>query len=278
MTPPVSQRPKLREDDAVRLAAELFGLSATTARELPSERDQNFHLRGERGEFVLKVAGPSESDAVLDLQNRALAWIAGRDPTLPAPRVVGRSPDGRIRLLTYLPGTILADATPHDAALFFRAGNLLGRLDAALAGFAHPAAAGRDLVWNPDRASDVIARHAGAIADPARRALVSHFVGLSESNLRPMLRSLPRSVIHNDANDYNVLVGPPTASPGDRPITGILDFGDMVETWTVCELSVAVAYAIVRPGRPAGGGQACRRRLSRGAAALRCGARGALDR
>ncbi len=250
MPPPVFERPRLREEDAVRLAGDLFGVSASAARALPSERDQNFHLRTDRGELVLKVAGPSESDAVLDLQDRALAWIAGRDPSLPVPRLVAKSADGRTRLLTYLPGTILAEAAPRDPALLSRAGNLLGRLDVALAGFAHPAAAGRDLAWNPERAGDVIGRHAGAIADPARRELVGHFTRLFESSVRPRLPALPRSVIHNDANDYNLLVGAPTAAPGERPITGILDFGDMVEAWTVCELSVAVAYAIFGQADP----------------------------
>ncbi len=250
MLPPVSDRPRLREEDAVRLAADLFGFRAAAVRALPSERDQNFHLAGERGEFVLKVAGPSESDAVLDLQNRALAWIAARDPSLPVPRLVATSADGRTRLLTWLPGAILADASPRHPAVLERAGHLLGRLDVALSGFAHPAAVGRDFAWNPERATDIIARHAGAIADPARRDLVDGFVRLFESAVRPRLPELARSVIHNDGNDYNLLVGPPTPAPAERAITGILDFGDMVETWTVGELAVAVAYAVFGQADP----------------------------
>ena len=58
----------------------------------------------------------------------------------------------------------------------------------------------------------------------------------------PLSGQLPRGIIHNDANDYNVLVGDP--APAGRPVAGLLDFGDMVETWTVCELAVAIAYAI----------------------------------
>ena len=57
-------------------------------------------------------------------------------------------------------------------------------------------------------------------------------------------------MIHNDGNDYNLLVGPPTPAPAERAITGILDFGDMVETWTVGELAVAVAYAVFGQADP----------------------------
>ena len=66
--------------------------------------------------------------------------------------------------------------------------------------------------------------------------------------MAPSAGSLPRGVVHNDANDYNVLVGP--ASPHDRPIAGLLDFGDMVETWTVAEPAVAIAYAILGKSDP----------------------------
>ena len=234
----------LSVEDARRLARQLFDLDVSTVSELPSERDRNFRLETPRGAFVLKLAGPTESDGVLDLQNRALEWIAERAAELPVPRLVARSPDGRTRLLSYLPGTILAEARPRSPALLARVGGLLGRLDVALAGFRHSAAVGRDLMWDPARAPEIIERHRDAIADLARRELVARFEALYKSEVAPLLPGLPRSVIHNDANDYNILVGPPAERPEDRPVTGLLDFGDMVETWTVCELAVAVAYGI----------------------------------
>lgn len=246
---------RLNIDDAAALARRMYGLAAA-ARELPSERDQNFEITTERGTFVLKIAGTAERPEVLDLQNRALEWLAARAPDLPAPRLVPAS-DGRltveaggrlVRLLTFLPGTILADARPQSPAVLGAVGRFLGRLDRALEGFSHPAARDRDLLWNPDRALDVIAGNEGAIEDPARRALVAHFFTEHAQNAARLLASLPRGVIHNDANDYNVLLGDPT--PGDRPVSGILDFGDMVETWTVCEPAVAIAYAIFGKADP----------------------------
>ena len=46
------------------------------------------------------------------------------------------------------------------------------------------------------------------------------------------------SVIHNDANDHNVLV-----SDDRRAVSGLLDLGDAVWSVTVNELAVAAAYA-----------------------------------
>ncbi len=243
------------EGDAVRLAREFYGLAAT-ARPLPSERDQNFRLSSDRGEFVLKVSGEAERSEALDLQNRALAWLAERAPRLPLPRLVPASSgagiletDGRlVRLLTFLPGTILADAKPQPPRLLRSIGHFLGTLDRALEGFRHPAATGQDLVWNPGRALAVIAMHRSAIREASRRTLVDRFVDDYARIVEPLEPRLPTSVIHNDANDYNVLVGDPV--PGDRAIAGLLDFGDMLETWTVCEAAVAIAYAIFGKADP----------------------------
>ena len=58
------------------LAARHFGVTAS-ADPLPSERDQNFRIRTAAGDgFVLKIANETERREILDLQNRALTWLA----------------------------------------------------------------------------------------------------------------------------------------------------------------------------------------------------------
>ncbi len=76
-------------------------------------------------------------------------------------------------------------------ALLGAVGRFLGELDRALEGFAHPAASGRDLLWNPDRALEIIARHRDAIRDPARRALVDGFVDEHARTVAPLTGRLP---------------------------------------------------------------------------------------
>ena len=258
----VVSRALLRAEEALAVARDLFGLEATSIRELPSERDRNFHLAGPAGEFVLKLSGPEERPENLELQAAALGWIALRAPSLPLPRLRpaanGRSvvtvpeEDGAprlVRLLDYLPGRVFAEARPHAAGTLRRVGSLLGALDRALEGFAHPAAVGRDLPWNPERAGDVLASNAAAIEDPGHRGIVDRIARLRAERDRALAR-LPRSVIHDDANDWNVLVGEPTADPEERAVTGLLDFGDMLETWTVSEAAVAAAYAMLDSADP----------------------------
>src|SRR5699024_7009532 len=50
------------------------------------------------------------------------------------------------------------------------------------------------------------------------------------------LEHLPRSLIHNDANDNNLILD------ADDRLVGILDFGDMAHTWRIADLAVAGSY------------------------------------
>jgi len=117
----------------------------------------------------------------------------------------------------------------------------MGRLDAALAGFFHPAAE-RELKWDLARAG-WIRNSLHYVSDPERRKLVERLLNLYEAEVAPVLASLRRSVIHNDANDYNVLVGLTRREP--RQVASVIDFGDMLRTQTVGEVAVAAAYALL---------------------------------
>jgi 4-aminobutyrate aminotransferase-like enzyme/Ser/Thr protein kinase RdoA (MazF antagonist) len=253
---PVQPAQRFDVADAVRLAASHFGLHAV-ATPLPSERDQNFHLRAADGqEYVLKIAGAGEARAMLECQNAAMTQVAAHAPGLSALRVLP-SLSGEtivivteaegcshfVRLLTYLPGKPLAKIRPHTPELLHAIGAYLATLDQALALFDHPAAH-RDFHWDLQQAGEVIRRHAGAIPDPARRALLERLWPTFATETAPRLAALRKSVIHNDGNDYNVIVRPAQINTPAQ-IVGIIDFGDMVYSYTVAEVAVACAYAML---------------------------------
>jgi|SRR5579859_2032682 len=246
-------------DDASRIGLEFYGLHAV-AQPLPGERDRNFYLKTDAGrEYVLKIAPAEEPQALLEMQNQALAHLAARAPALLLPHVCA-TPAGEsiatitssvgaqhfARLLTYVPGRLFAEVRPHSAALLHSLGALLGKLDHALLDFSHPAAQ-RVLKWDLQHAG-WIREYLQHIAQPERRAIVEHFLALFETQTLPVLPALRKSVIHNDANDYNVLVG--AADAVDRKVISLVDFGDMTETYTVCELAIAAAYAMLGKADP----------------------------
>ena len=247
------------EDDAVRLARELYGLEAR-ARALPGEHDENFHLITADGrQLVLKVMHPARERSLVELQCAALRHLARTAPDLLLPRVVesltGRdvslaSTRGRlVWLLTFVPGTSLAEARPRSLDLLSSVGRLLGRLSAGLAAFSH-AGAERVLPWDLARAG-WIRGHEGAIGDSARRGLVLRVLQEFEEEVLPRLAGLRRSVIHGDANDWNVLVAVKRAV-GHEAVS-VIDFGDMHRGLSVAEPAVAAAYVLLGQADPLAG-------------------------
>src|SRR6266705_4376773 len=242
------------EAEAVRLARELYGLE-TSARALPGEYDDNFHLTSTDGHaFVLKVMHPAREHSFIDLQCQALRHLAQHAPRLPLPRVTPNrsgelfasiaAADGSTRLvwlLTFVNGTVLAEVRPHTPELLGDLGRFLGEMDAALQSFAH-AAVHRELKWDSSRAG-WIKDYIKHIADSKRRALVERFLALYEAEVVPVLPKLRRSVIYGDANDHNVLVNDPWPQP--RKIVGLIDFGDMHHGITASEAAIAAAYGIL---------------------------------
>jgi Ser/Thr protein kinase RdoA (MazF antagonist) len=92
----------------------------------------------------------------------------------------------------------------------------------------------------------VIAAHASAVTDPERASILAAW----RRRLEPTggaLAMLRQGVIHNDANDHNVLV----ADDASR-VTGLLDLGDAVWSVVVNELAVAAAYAALDARDPIG--------------------------
>ena len=215
-----------------------FGIRAS-ARKLPSERDRNFLLTDDSGQqFVLKVANTSESRAFLEAQNAVLDYLSERVSF--CQRLIGEIAEFEghfVRLVTYLPGVPMAEIKPHTAGLLQDLGQKLGQLSRALAGFDHPAVH-RDFHWDLANGNRVVNEYAPLIEDDHLRELVLKCRFEPETELR-------RSVIHGDANDYNVLV-----DPDSMTVSGLIDFGDMVYSYTVGDLAIALAYVVLGEGDP----------------------------
>jgi len=257
MTTAVPKAPRLTGDDAVRIASQHFGLEVS-ASFLPSERDQNFRLRTNSGaQFVLKIANAAETAEFLELQNQLIRFLAGRKIELEFPSLVPTragadiasvtAADSRkhyVRLLTWLDGVCLGEIKTHHPKLLASLGRGLAQMDATLAGFSHPAA-DRSFHWDLRQAG--AARDLIRLLPDDRRSLVEGFFAEWEQIDWSRLRS---SIIHNDANDYNILVRGATAAA--QSVSAILDYGDVVHSATVCNLAVALAYVMLDKPDPIG--------------------------
>lgn len=248
----VRSRPRVGIGEAREILTRVWGLEGRLE-PLPSERDRNFLVRvGGEPRFVLKVANVREDPLVLDLQHRAAERLLAGG--VPVPRVVPTA-DGRevaeegghlVRLLTYLPGRPMAELRTRAPALLRDLGRTCGRAAAALEGFAHPADR-RYLHWDVRHARRVIEACAPAVPEGERRELVLRTLARFRRETLPHLALARTGVVHDDANDHNVLVD----EAGER-VVGLLDSGDLVRTWVVNDAAVACAYAMLGQEDPLG--------------------------
>jgi len=231
--------------DALEAAFARYGLSGSAA-PLPSERDQNFLIVDpRRGKFVLKIANRDDSAELLDFQHEGMRRVAARGCGILVPRIVSSLAGADIetltsragaehctRVLTWIEGRVLAEQAPRGNALLESIGAAMAQVDLALAEFVHPAMH-RVLQWDL-RHAGIARAHAALLPETWRERVQTAFVRWEQLEWT----SLRSGVIHGDANDHNVLAEP------DR-MTGLLDFGDMVHSALVCDLAVALAYAML---------------------------------
>ncbi|MDH5354274.1 MAG: aminotransferase class III-fold pyridoxal phosphate-dependent enzyme [Gammaproteobacteria bacterium] len=236
--------PQFSQHQAEQAASELFGLEGTF-KQLNSERDQNFRIQTDNGDYVFKISNAKEDPTAIDFQTQSLLHIARSDPSLPIPQVIltrdnhpqafMTSADGTqhlVRVLSYLPGTILTEV-PRNRALFKNVGAVIAQSGVALRGFFH-AAAGYDLLW--DLRHLVKLRPLTIyIEDTALRQAIERDLDYTLEHIFPRLAGLRSQIIHNDGNTHNIIVSP------DNPtkVAGLVDFGDMMHAPLIFDLAVS---------------------------------------
>ena len=252
----LASTPVFSDMEAAEIAAAFFGISGRVT-PLPGERDQNFLVTTKNGRScVLKIANAAEDRSILEAQHQAMDFL-GRHVSFCPKTMPARSGDHLVpvhsektgthlvRLVSYIQGTPMGLVKRRSPGLFMDLGRSLGLMDKALAGFSHPAVH-RDFHWDLAHASGVVNQYISHVTDTHLRDLIAQCTREFENTTLALLQTLRKSVIHNDANDYNVLAGGGTdLYSRNQSVTGIIDFGDMVYSHTVCDPAIAAAYAVL---------------------------------
>ncbi len=243
---------------AQSLVRSVYGLEAT-ARTLTSERDQNFLLATGGVPFaVLKIANAAERREFLAAQQAAMAHVARSFALAPhvLPTLDGdllaltRAPNAQSHLVwmvSLLPGVALDDVRHRTTGLWEHFGATVAQLTNAFVGFDDPTTH-RELQWDLARGRTVIDDHRSRLTNVALAETVDALMVRFDRHTAPLLSTLPCSVIHNDLNDYNVLVGGEEGH--DHRVVGVIDFGDMLHSYTIGELAIAAAYAVLDAADP----------------------------
>lgn len=239
--------PSLGEAQAHALLQAHYQLSGEL-RPLGSQQDLNLQLDSEQGRFVLKACHASYAQAELEAQHAALGHL--REQGLPVPAVRPASNGAallaldvegqalRVRLLDYIDGKPLTWLKHLPARVMGEFGALCARVDQALLHFEHPGLE-RTLQWDPRHAQALIGQLLPVLGDASRRERVEQAAGEAAARLQPLIGQLPVQAVHLDITDDNVV----WALDGERQwqVQGVIDFGDLLRTWRIADLSVTCA-------------------------------------
>lgn len=223
--------------------ANYFDLTALKVEELNGYDNKNFRIQTEKGvQFIVKTYIDTSLKTLLEEESRILSQLR-LTIDLPVPRksrneqwielVDDTHFKGLIRVLTYVAGSFLADTSPslqtansigHQTALLHQE---LSTIQSGIVSQRH---------WNWHlNASKLLKSKMHFIADFEVRRAVHFFIHCFEQYVMTQKEDLPSGLIHNDLNEYNLLVDA-------HQLTGIIDFGDIAYGPRIYDLSIAMVY------------------------------------
>jgi 4-aminobutyrate aminotransferase-like enzyme/Ser/Thr protein kinase RdoA (MazF antagonist) len=243
----------LHQETVQQIAKSYYNIDAV-ATTLNGYEEQNFLLRATDGKkYIFKAATGNINLAFINAQIAVTQHLA---KTLVKPffqeyvfnkegAVVSFCNQGGemyyVRILSFLEGNFWVEEKEKTAALYESLGTFLGSMDKALKGLYHEAVE-RSYEWDISRASDA-EKDLHHIHDHEKRRVAAYFLLQFQTEAVPLLSSLRKACIHNDANDYNVLVQ-------NGKVSGLIDFGDMVWSALINNLAVACTYAMLHTDDP----------------------------
>ena len=241
------------EETIQGLVKEHYGLNVTV-KALNGYDELNFLLSNKKNEkYILKVSNESHPFPFLEAQINIIQHLKKSDISdcfqhfsinkqgEELTKIIRDSKTYYIRILNFLEGTFWIDAKEKTSELHHNLGSFLGSMDHALQDFSHPAMH-RSYTWDISRASEA-GDNLKHILNHEKRRIAGYFLLQFDTEVVPEIHRLRHAYIHNDANDYNILV------QGNR-ISGLIDFGDMVYTVLVNNLAIACTYAMLDEENP----------------------------
>ncbi|OPA95997.1 hypothetical protein BFW86_00860 [Pseudomonas fluorescens] len=237
--------PYVGPDQAAQLLEQHYGL-AGTLQSLGSQQDLNYKVDSARGRFVLKICHGDYAALELQAQHAALKHLrAVRVPrvieSLAGEELLTLTVDGRtlhLRVLDYIDGQPLTHLPHLGREVIAGFGELCGRMSLALAEFTHPGL-DRTLQWDPRHAGELITHLLATLENLPHRDALEQVAEQVATRIRPLAERLPWQAVHMDITDDNVVWQ--RDAQRHWQIQGVIDFGDLVHTWRIADLSVTCA-------------------------------------
>ena len=253
MTYLLQKPPQLSESEVTNSVQEYYGLEGTL-HALPGDRDQNFLLESPGGQrHVVKVSSLDEAHEILEFETEMITRLSNNTnglipsviPAISGTRLVTHENQQghhyRLRILEFLPGTLLAEINPRSDALLMNLGERMAELGSVLGAYPDHPPPRINFEWALGQAGNIMEKSLSVLGSP-QRALIELTLKDFLNNERDFL-GLGSQIIHGDVNDHNVLVS--LDKEGQPRISGIIDLGDAHSAPRVFDLAISIAYGII---------------------------------
>ena len=232
---------------------EYYGIEIDHVNKLNGYDNENFLVNSLQGKFIFKTYGFDEGlYDILQAETDVLQQLVLSNPkNFPNPI---KGLDGKFihtieidgvtkicRMLTYLEGNFISDID-LDTELQKSIGHFVGKMDKHLKAIKNYVIQSRKWEWDLQY-FELNEKYTSFIPDPEVRKIVLYFFKEYKESVSPLLPLLRKQIIHNDANDFNVL-----SQKGE--ITGIIDFGDLAYSPLINEVAIMLTYCCFRNNDP----------------------------
>lgn len=230
-----------------------FGLTVVDSKKLDGYDNANFLITTSEKQYIFKTY--PYSDFLFDIikaENDTLLFLADNfHSSIPKPiafknkklqkKISSENQLKVYRLLSFLEGNFLGDCTP-TREIFQSLGCFIAELDKQLQIYTNYTIQSRQWEWDLQY-FHLNRKYINDISNSKNRNIVLYFFNQFEEHVRPLYPELRKQIIHNDANEWNILIE-------NNKVSGIIDFGDLAHSFLINELAIVITYACYDKDNP----------------------------
>ena len=230
-----------------------FGLTVIDSKKLDGYDNANFLITTSKKQYIFKTYPYSELlFDIIKAENDTLLFLADYfHNSIPKPipfkdqnsqkKVSFKNQLKTYRLLSFLEGDFLGDCTPTKE-IFQSLGSFISELNIRLRDYTNYTIQSRQWEWDLQY-FNLNRKYINDISNAKNRNIVLYFFNQFEEHVRPLYPELRKQIIHNDANEWNILIQ-------NNKVSGIIDFGDLAHSFLINELAIVITYACYDKDNP----------------------------
>ena len=228
-----------------KIIEENFNLEIIAIKKLNGYENENYLIETINNKYIFKKYPFSlELESIIHGENEVLLFLSKNNDKFPNPiktvdgvYVKIHEIDGKkfiCRMLSFLEGEILG-SIKNTKEMFESFGTFLAKMNKKLQLCNNNIIKAR--IWNWDlQYFHLNKKYIDDLPQEKDRDLVKYFFYQFKENVNPIIDSLRKSIIHSDANEWNVLIR-------NGEVSSIIDFGDLVYSPLINEVAIAMTYA-----------------------------------